>query len=82
MIQMEKVSDQRDADEAPGREELAEHRLPDGDGLREQQLDAAALRSSAHRRMDTAGTRNRYSQGRKLNSEIRSAWPRSNSAPK
>ena len=32
---------QRDADEHPGREELAEHRLPQRDRLREQQLDGA-----------------------------------------
>ena len=35
------------------------------------------LRSSAHSRIDTAGTRNRYSHGWKLKNGCRSAWPRS-----
>ena len=34
---------ERDADEGPGGEEFAEHRLPQRDRLREQQLDAAVL---------------------------------------
>src|SRR5579859_6059875 len=43
---------ERDAGEAPGREKLAEHRLPQRHRQRQQQLDAAAvafLRPDAHR---------------------------------
>jgi hypothetical protein len=35
------------------------------------------LRSSAHSRIETAGTRKRYSHGWKLKKGCRSAWPRS-----
>ncbi|MNY62866.1 hypothetical protein D3C86_1997490 [compost metagenome] len=40
------------------------------------------LRSSAHRRMASAGTRNRYSHGWKLKNDARSAWPRSKKLPR
>jgi hypothetical protein len=38
-------------------------------------------RSSAHRRMPAAGTRNRYSQGCQMKNEISEASPRSKNPP-
>ena len=69
---------ERDADERPGREEFAEHRLPQRDRLREQQLDAAVaplLGPQPHR--DRGDQEQVEPRAGSVKKGVRSAWPRS-----